>query len=75
MYNDGMTDAEVRAATVIDCSKDEPMTKQEFLEDCDINSIIAKCIRNKDGEALIARASQVFADVSEVPDFQSVYVS
>lgn len=57
-----------RDATHIDCSGDEPVTKQEFKDDCDVNVIVARCLR--DGvERVPQGAAPVFADVSQIGDF------
>lgn len=52
----------------IDCSRDKVLTRQEFVRDCDVNVIIARCVKN--GIPLPGPAEQaIFADVSEVGDF------
>lgn len=67
-FKDGMTEEEMRASTAIDCSGDQPVTKQEFKKDCDVNVIIARCLRS--GVPLPGiDAQQVFADVSQFGDF------
>lgn len=52
----------------IDCSGDEPITKQEFAEESDINVIIARCLRGG-GLGHVQSLAPVFADVSELGDF------
>jgi hypothetical protein len=53
----------------LDCSLDTPLVKQEFVEECDINVIIARCLRG--GAPNFSRAVPIFADVSEIGDFRS----
>lgn len=53
-----------------DCSGDEPLTKQEFARDADINVLIARF--TKAGVPLPGpEVAQAFADVSEIGDFQA----
>lgn len=49
---------------------DESMTQQHFLEECDINSIMAKYRSTGVFTHVQAQAAQ-FGDFSEVPDYQS----
>lgn len=52
----------------IDCSRDIPLAKQEFKDDCDINVIISRCL--KSGLPLPSVVSRpLFADVSEVGSY------
>lgn len=52
----------------IDCSKDPVITKQEFASDCDVNKIIARCV--KSGLPLPSvTAAPLYADVSEVGSY------
>lgn len=52
----------------IDCSKDPGLTKQEFADDCDVNKIIARCVRN--GMPLPSTiAEPLYADVSEIGSY------
>lgn len=51
----------------IDCSKDVPLTKQEFVAECDINKIITRCV--KMGVQLpTPEAQAVFGDVTGFGD-------
>lgn len=52
----------------VDCSSDEPLTKQEFVKDCDVNLIIARCLKGM-GLTHINEVRPVFADVSQIGDF------
>ncbi len=55
----------------LDCSKDGK-TQQQFRRECDINHILAKF--NKTGvinDAILNKRQQIFADVTEIGDFQS----
>lgn len=56
---------------VIDCSGDKILTKQSFKKETDINTIMAKFVKQGiiSPEALNKR-HQAFADVSEIGDFQ-----
>lgn len=65
-----MTDEEMRKATEIDCSGDEPMTKQEFKDDADINVIVDRCLRH--GAQLPVAVPPVFADCTQIPDFRGL---
>lgn len=52
----------------IDCSRDEVLTKQEFAKDCDVNQIIARCVRF--GMPIPAGAVEgAFMDVSEIGSY------
>lgn len=52
----------------IDCSNDPALTKQEFRDDCDVNVIIARCL--KTGLPLPSQVvGPLFADVSEVGSY------
>ncbi|WNK12976.1 MAG: internal scaffolding protein [Microvirus sp.] len=52
----------------IDCSGDVVRTKQEFAKDCDVNVIIARCL--KSGMPLPSvSAAPLYADVSEVGSY------
>jgi len=60
--NDGVT---------IDCSKDQGRTKQSFKKECDINHIMARYKKTGFVSPLLLNQRQaIFADVSEVGDFQ-----
>ena len=52
----------------IDCSKDPGFTKQEFLDDCDVNLILKRCT-NMGVPLPGAEVQSVFADVSEVGEY------
>ncbi|WNK13521.1 MAG: internal scaffolding protein [Microvirus sp.] len=52
----------------IDCSKDVPLVKQEFADDCDINKIIARCVKSN-LPLPSASAAPLFADVSEIGSY------
>lgn len=54
----------------IDCSGDTPITKQEFRDDCDVNKIIARCV--KSGAPLPGSFAPVFADVTGIGDYRAV---
>jgi len=61
-------DAAMRAATEIDCSADPMLVKQEFVQESDVNVIIARCLRN--GTPLPGADVQgVFADITSIGDF------
>lgn len=66
-----MTDEEIRAATGIDCSNDVPLTKQEFVEESDINVIMARCLRNGGQLPYASSVAPVFADVSQIEDYET----
>lgn len=52
----------------IDCSNDPAITKQEFADDCDVNKIIARCV--KSGLPLPSAVAQpLYADVSEIGSY------
>lgn len=52
----------------LDCSGDVPLTKQEFASDCDVNVIIARCLKN--GLPLPSvTAAPLYADVSEIGSY------
>lgn len=52
----------------IDCSGDPVLTKQEFAKDCDVNVIIARCV--KSGLPLpSAVAEPLFADVTQIGSY------
>lgn len=66
-----MTDAEIRAATGIDCSGDEIRTKQEGKDDADINVIVARCLKAGVSPAeLGGRVGPVFGDATQIPDYR-----
>lgn len=59
-----------RNRVTIDCSKDGK-TQQQFRRECDINHILAKF--KKTGvinDAILNQRQQIFADVTEIGDFQ-----
>lgn len=56
---------------VIDCSKDEPRTQQSSRDECDINSIVAKCLRGAD-LSLFARSDvPQYGDFTNLPDYRT----
>lgn len=56
----------------IDCSGDVPLVKQEFADDCNVNIIIARCLRNGAPLPVHSNLEPIFADVSEVGDYRDV---
>ncbi len=58
--------------TVVDCSKDKILVKQSFTKEADINNIMARYVKTGmlTAEAIDTR-QLVFADVSEIGDFQT----
>lgn len=64
-------EAEVKRTLEIDCSEDEVLTKQEFVEETDINVIIGRCLRTGGAPSYVNRVAPVFADVSAMGDFSA----
>ncbi|WNK12671.1 MAG: internal scaffolding protein [Microvirus sp.] len=57
----------------IDCSKDVRITKQEFADDCNINKIVARCLKTGDWSPIaFKQALARFADVSNIGDYWSM---
>ncbi len=55
----------------IDCSKDKIRTKQSFKKETDINTIMARYVKTGSiAPEALAQRQAVFADVSEIGDFQ-----
>lgn len=67
--SDGSDAEEVSDATGLDCSVDEGRTKQEFLEECDINTIIKRF--GLGYEPPVNQAVPLQGDFSDAPDFRT----
>lgn len=62
--------AAISDATALDFSETKSLTQQQFVEECDINNIVNNYL--KTGEIThLAASSPLYADVTEIPDFQS----
>ncbi len=60
-----------RYRPVIDCSNDKIRTKQSFKKETDINTIMARYVKTGAiAPEALAQRQAVFADVSEIGDFQ-----
>lgn len=70
-YYDGLqAEMSDRTATVVDLEKEPSLTKQEFADECDINTIMARFA--KTGEILhVSQSSPRYGDFSSVPDYQT----
>jgi len=56
----------------LDCSSDVPLVKQEFKDECDVNLIIARCLKNGAPLPYYETVTPVFADVSDMGDYRQM---
>lgn len=59
-------------ASDICCCKDVPLVKQEFKDDCDINIIIERCLRNGAPLPTYEHVAPIYADITEMGDYRDM---